>query len=166
MKKVLVVGCSGSGKSVFARKLRDLTNLPLIHLDNIWWNEDKTHITHEEFDSQLNEILSADEWIIDGDFSRTYEMRMRAADTIFVLDYPLEVCLGGAEARIGKKREDLPWVEQEFDKDFERWIGNWRRDKLPVLKNLIEKYSAEKNIIVFKSREEADLFLKTYSNNE
>ncbi|MFQ9394077.1 MAG: hypothetical protein ACLR2E_08270 [Lachnospiraceae bacterium] len=71
--KIIVLGCSGSGKSTFSRKLAARTGLPLIHLDNIWWRPDQTHITREEFDQKLNEILHDDFWIIDGDYSRTYE---------------------------------------------------------------------------------------------
>ena len=61
--KIIVLGCSGSGKSTFSRKLAARTGLPLIHLDNIWWRPDQTHITREEFDQKLNEILHDDFWI-------------------------------------------------------------------------------------------------------
>lgn len=159
MKRVMVIGPSGAGKSVFSRKLRDKTGLPVYHLDNIWWKEDKTHITKEEFDEKLAELVAKDEWIIDGDYSRTYELRVKAADTVFFLDYPLEVCLAGAEGRIGIKREDIPWVEEKFDPDFKEWIIDWRKNKMPLITALFEKYKDEKSIIIFKSRSEADDFL-------
>ena len=159
MKRVIVIGPSGAGKSEFSRRLRDKTGLPLYHLDNVWWKEDKTHITREEFDKRLAELLIKDEWIIDGDYSRTYENRLIAADTAFFLDYPLEVCLTGVESRIGTKREDIPWVEEDFDPEFKEWILNWRASKLPLITALFEKYRLEKNIIIFKSRNEADTFL-------
>ncbi len=159
MKRVLVIGPSGAGKSEFSRRLREKTGLPLFHLDNVWWKEDKTHITREEFDVKLAELISKDEWILDGDYSRTYEVRFKAADTVFFLDYPLEVCLAGVSSRIGTKREDIPWVEDEFDPEFKEWIINWRESKLPLITALFEKYKAEKNIIIFKSRSEADNFL-------
>ena len=155
----MVIGPSGAGKSVFSRKLRDKTGLPVYHLDNIWWKEDKTHITREEFVEKLAVIVAKDEWIIDGDYSRTYELRVKAADTVFFLDYPLEVCLAGAEGRIGTKREDIPWVEDKFDPDFKEWIIDWRKNKMPRITALFEKYKDEKNIIIFKTRLEADDFL-------
>ena len=65
--KIIVLGCSGSGKSTFSRKLHEKTNLPLIHLDNIWWKPDRTHISRDEFDHKLVEILKSDKWIVDGD---------------------------------------------------------------------------------------------------
>ena len=120
MKKIVIIGPSGSGKSTFARKLQRILNIELFPLDNIWWNKDKTHISRDEFDMKLSNLLSLDAFIIEGDYSRTYQIRMEASDTIFFLDYPLEVCLSGAEERVGKKREDIPWVEEEFDPEFKK----------------------------------------------
>ena len=79
-RKILVIGCPGSGKSTFSKNLRDITGLPLFHLDNIWWKPDKSHISREEFDQKLDEILRTDRWIIDGNYSRTFETRFQACD--------------------------------------------------------------------------------------
>ena len=65
-QKIIVVGCPGSGKSTLSKELRDVTGLPLFHLDNIWWKPDKSHISREEFDQKLDEILLTDRWMIDG----------------------------------------------------------------------------------------------------
>lgn len=108
MKKVVILGSPGSGKSMFARKLEKCTGLPLVHLDNVWWKPDKTHISRDEFDTILNSIICKDDWILDGDFSRTYEVRMNACDTIFFLDYSEDVCMDGIRARVGKERPDIP----------------------------------------------------------
>lgn len=159
MKRIVVVGPSGAGKSEFSRKLSEKLNIPLYHLDNIFWKEDKTHITRDEFDIKLNDILKNDKWIIDGDYSRTYKTRMDKSDTIFFLNYPLEVCLSGVESRIGKKRLDIPWIEDEFDPEFKEWIINWFKDTYPILIDLLEKYKGEKNVIIFKNREEANRYL-------
>ena len=71
----------------------------------------------------------------------------------------MEVCLAGAEERIGKKREDLPWIETEFDEEFRQWILDFPKDQLPVIYEMTEQYRNEKKIIVFRSREEAEDFL-------
>ena len=63
MKKIIVLGCSGSGKSTFAIKLHEKLGLPLYHLDNIWWKDDRTHISREEFDEKLDGLIKLDSWI-------------------------------------------------------------------------------------------------------
>lgn len=159
MQKIMIIGCSGAGKSVFARKLRDITGLPLYYLDQIWHKPDKTNITREEFDARLSEIVQKACWIIDGNYQRTLEVRLRACDTVILLDYPTEVCLAGAAARVGTVREDLPWVEDVFDEEFRQWISEFRKDVLPKIYDLLSKYENEKEILIFKSRAEADAYL-------
>lgn len=160
MKKVLILGCAGSGKSTFARKLKNIVNIPIYHLDMIWHKPDKTNVTFEEFDNKLNEILKKDEWIIDGNYQRTLEIRLKECDSVFLLDYPFEVCFEGAASRIGKKRDDLPFIEEEMDEEFRNHIINFSKNKLPNLYRLLDKYSKEKNIIIFKSRKEASEYLE------
>ena len=158
-KKIIVIGPSGAGKSYFSKQLANITNLPLYHLDNLFWKQDKTHITREEFDEKLFELLKQDKWIIDGDYSRTYELRIKSADTIFFLDFPLEDALKGVEQRIGKPRDDIPWKEDSFDPEFKQWIIDWYKNTQPWVYHLVEKYKDSKNIIVFKSREEMNSYL-------
>lgn len=160
MLKIIVIGCPGAGKSTFARKLRDVTGLPLYYLDMLWHKPDQTNISREEFDIRLYEMVKTDRWIIDGNYLRTLEMRLNECDTVFFMDYPLEICLEGAASRIGKKREDLPWIETEFDEEFRQWIVDFSKDQLPQIYELLEKYQDGKNIIIFKSREEADDYIE------
>lgn len=160
MKKVIVIGCPGSGKTTFAEKLNKLTGLPLYYLDAIWHKPDKTHIPREEFDRRISEIFAAPEWIIDGNYNRTIEMRLKECDTVFLFDLPTEVCLQGATERIGKGRYDLPWIEKELDPEFEGFIKEFPKTTLSQIYELLEKYKKEKQVIVFKSRKDADEFLK------
>ena len=142
MKKVLILGCPGAGKSTFARKLRDKTGLPLYYLDMIWHKPDRTTITKQEFDAKLSEIIKQEEWIIDGNY-------------VFFLDLPTNVCLAGVEGRIGSEREDMPWQEEELSAEFRNFIINFSRDEIPEINEMLRKYK-NKNIIIFKSREEID----------
>lgn len=159
-QKIMVIGSPGAGKSTFSRKLRDITNLPLYYLDMIKHKPDRTEMSSEEFDEKLSQILIEERWIIDGNYQRTLEMRLRECDTVFLFDLPKEVCLAGAEARIGTKREDLPWIETEEDLEagFRQWIEDFPTQALPTIYQLLEKYK-DKKIIIFKSREEADSYL-------
>lgn len=89
MKKILVIGCSETGKNSFTRRLRDEADLPFYYLDMIWHKLDKTGVTRQEFNRIQSEIPVQDEWIIDGNYDCIY-----------------------------KKREAMPWVEDELDVEF------------------------------------------------
>ena len=162
MKKVIVLGCPGAGKSTFARKLRELTGLPLHYLDQIWHKPDRTTVSREEFDEKLGQILARDEWIIDGNYKRTVERRIAACDTAFLLDYPVEVCLAGAAARAGQPREDMPWIETELRPDLAEYIRDFAATQLPHDYELLERYGQGREIVIFHSREEADAWLRLY----
>ena len=154
------MGSPGAGKSVFSKKLREVTNLPLYHLDMLYYNEDGTHISKEELEEKLKEIFKEDKWIIDGNYQRTLEMRIKECDTVFLLDFPTEVCIEGAKNRIGKNRDDLPWIEEKLDEEFEQRIIKFSKDKLPQIYELLNKYKENLNITIFKSRKEADKYIE------
>ena len=161
MQKVIVIGCPGSGKTTFAERLNIITGLPLYYLDAIWHKPDKTHISRENFDKSISAILNTAEWIIDGNYSRTLEIRLQQCDTVFLFDLPTEVCIQGATDRLGKGRYDLPWIDKELTPSFKQSIQDFPRNSLPIIYELIEKYSKNRQIIVFKSREDVDVFLKS-----
>ena len=165
MNKIIVLGCSGSGKSTFAERLQKITKLPLYHLDNIWWKPDRTHISRDEFDRKLDDLVNRDNWIIDGDYSRTYEKRIAACDTVFFLDYDVEVCMKGIMDRVGKERKDIPWTDDKLDSELVKQVRNYETMDKPVLLELFNKYS-NKNIIMLHSREEANALLKNMIANQ
>lgn len=160
MKKIIVIGCPGSGKSTFSVKLRKRTGFPLFHLDMMYWNPDRTTVGKAVFIERLSGALRGDEWIIDGNYGSTMELRLRACDTVIFLDYPLEVCLKGIGERKGKVRSDMPWIEKEGEEDeeFIEFIKNYNFQSKPKVMELLEKYF-DKDIYIFKSREEAEKFL-------
>lgn len=159
MKKVIVIGCPGSGKTTFSEKLSKKTGIPLYYLDAIWHRADRTHIPVEEFEDRLSEIYLQDEWIIDGNYASSFEARIKECDTVFFFDLPTEVCLEGAIERLGKKRADMPWFDNELDPYFKKTIETFGEYILPYMYEVIEKHQEGKNIVVFKSRDEANKYL-------
>ena len=159
-QRILVIGSPGAGKSTFSRKLRDKTGISLCYLDMIYHNPDRTSVGREVFDERLSQVLNTDEWIIDGNYQRTLPLRFEKCTEVFFFDLPVEECLQGAEARIGRKREDMPWVENEFDPEFRQYILDFSKDQLPKIYQLTELYADTKKIVVFHSRQEADAWLE------
>ena len=141
MKKVIVIGCPGAGKSTFARKLSAKTGLPLYYLDMIWHLPDRTILSREEFATRLEMITSGEKWIIDGNYLHTMPFRLQNCDTVFFFDLPTDVCLAGAEERIGKEREDMPWTEERLDEEFRQWIIDFPMQQLPVINSLLSEYN-------------------------
>lgn len=155
MKKVLVIGSPGSGKSTFARNLRELTGLPLVYLDRLQWNADRTVVDRSVFLARLEEALQMDAWIIDGNYACTLEMRLQECDTVFFLDFPVDLCLKGIEERRGAVRPDMPWVEEEEDPAFTEFVRRFPVETRPVILELLERYD-DKAIHTFTSREAAN----------
>ena len=158
MRKVIIIGCPGSGKSTFARGLSEKTGLPIHHLDNIWFRPDGEHITRDEFDGKLGEILAEDEWIIDGNYQRTLGRRLDEADTVILMDIPIDECMKGIRERIGIKRKDFPCIKYDLDEEFATRVWSFGENELPRIYNLL-KTQVDKKVVIFHKREDADRFL-------
>lgn len=163
MKRVMVIGCPGAGKSTFSRALQQRTGLPLVHLDKLFWNADKTHVSQEEFRRRLDRALEQEAFILDGNYFSTMERRLRKCDTVFFLDYPLAVCLAGIEQRRGKLRPDMPWIETEPDPEFMQFVLDFPGEVTPLIRDLLKKYP-NTDIFRFQSREMSEDYL--HKDNE
>ncbi|WP_394405581.1 adenylate kinase [Streptococcus sp. 20-1249] len=159
MKRVIVIGCPGSGKSTFSRKLAAVTKLPLFHLDMLNWNANKTTVSSDLFFERQESVLKQEEWIIDGNYGSTLEMRFAACDTIIFLDYPVVVCLAGIRDRVGQASPDMPWIEEELDQDLLAFVRDFPKNSRPQIMTLLSSH-ADKDMYQFTNREEAIQFLE------
>ena len=161
----MIIGCGGAGKSTLARQLGEKTGLPVVHLDKLFWRPGWEHISREEFDRLHREALMGEKWILDGNFDRTMEERMRYCDTVVYLDFSRFACLFGVAKRIlttyGKVRPDMgEGCPERFDLDFLKWVWNFNKNKRENTYRLLnEAEGIEK--IVLKNRRAVRAFLKS-----
>ena len=165
MKRIIIIGCGGSGKSTLARKMGEKLNLPVVHLDRLYWNPGWQEVSSAEFDEKLAAELSKPQWIIDGNFSRTMPQRLAACDTVIYLDYNSFVCLWGVICRVvksyGKTRPDMgEGCPERFDLVFLKWVWQYnRKNRDRNYQYLNETNHAE--TYAFKNRRQLKKFLKT-----
>ena len=165
MERILIIGCPGSGKSTLARALKEKLHLPVIHLDQLWWKDGWEHVTREEFDSRLAMALNMDEWIIDGNYSRTIPQRISRCDTIIYLDVDRWECLLGAMQRLikyrGKTRPDMGGnCPERFDRDHMKYIWNFNKNNRGMQYTYLAQAKHAKHIVL-KNRKEVKAFLNT-----
>ena len=164
MKRIMIIGCGGAGKSTLARQLGEKTGLPVVHLDKLFWRPGWEHISRDEFDVLHREALMGEKWILDGNFDRTMEERIKHCDTVIYLDFSRSVCLFGVAKRIlttyGKVRPDMgEGCPERFDLDFLKWVWNFNKNKRENIYRLLnEAEGIEK--IVLKNRRAVRAFLK------
>jgi adenylate kinase family enzyme len=93
IRRVSVVGSSGSGKTTFAAQLAARLGVRHIELDAIWWGPNWTHLDAETFAAKVDEATSDEAWVCDGNFSAVRPIVLERADTVVWLDLPLGTCL-------------------------------------------------------------------------
>lgn len=160
-KRILIIGCAGSGKTYFSRKLSKLFNISRIHIDSIYWKEDKSHISREELLKEFDKIFQTDSFILDGNYSHTLSYRLDYADTVFFFDFPKELCLQGIKERKGKQRSDMPFISSDGDRvDLLEHINNFAKEDRPLILEELDKHP-NINVIIFHDRDEANNYLKS-----
>lgn len=177
MKRILVFGNGGSGKSTLSRQLEKILNIKVYHLDTYKWKPGLIENSDEEWNKSVNEILSREEWILDGNYRRIINERIALADTIFVLDMPILLCLYRVlKRRIIKRKmiykksssEIKKWHSKKLGWSYVKWIINFKRAKAPEIAENLKPYEGEKDIIVFKYNYQVKRYIKTlekkYSN--
>lgn len=166
MKRIIVIGSSGAGKSVFARRLAEKTGIELIHLDKLHWKPNWVEPSKDEWDKTVENAVKGEFWIIDGNYSRTLDIRLKACDTVIFLDVPRVVCVWRILKRAATYRKggrpDLPeGCDEKFNWDFIKLTWSYPNRSKPKVEALLKNFQDEKNLVRLRSRKEVKSFLKT-----
>jgi adenylate kinase family enzyme len=163
MKRVVVVGSGGSGKSTFSRRLSEATGLDVIHLDSVFWRPNWERTPKDEWERKVRELIEGDSWIMDGNFGSTRKIRFDACDTAILLDLPRPVCMYRVIKRAimywGRSRPDMAeGCHEKIDLEFLSWVWNFpKQGRSRILDDL--RSLSDKSIYVLKSKREAESFL-------
>jgi adenylate kinase family enzyme len=149
VRRVVVLGRGGAGKSTFAARLGASLGLPVIELDKHFWPPDLTPLPADRWAATQRRLVGADRWILDGDLGPydVLPVRLQAADTVIVLDFPLWRCAWRA---LRRSRENLA---------FWRWLVSYRRRALPVVMAAIAEHAGHAELRVFRDPRAVERFL-------
>jgi adenylate kinase family enzyme len=165
MRRVLVIGSGGAGKSTFAARLGARTGLPVIHLDALYWRAGWRETPREEWAARVEELLAGDEWIMDGNYGGTMERRLAACDTVVFLDLPRALCLWRVIKRRaifrGRARPDMAeGCRERLTWEFARWVWTYRRVRRPGVLKRLGELSEGQRVHVLRSSREVRRFLE------
>jgi adenylate kinase family enzyme len=171
MNRILVIGSAGSGKSTFSQELSKAMNLPVIHLDRYYWKPNWVPTPNEEWDHFVEEAANQEQWIMDGNYSRTLAIRLKRADTIIFLDMPRTLCIYRIiKRRIkyhGKTRPDLnEECPEKLDWSFIMWVWNYKKRSRTKTMNTLDGVKDQKQIIILTTRKQVNDFLNRIKSNE
>jgi adenylate kinase family enzyme len=160
---VLVVGCGGSGKSTLARALSRKLGLPLVHLDREYWRAGWIEPPRDEWQARVRALCAADDWVIDGNYGDTMELRLARADTVVFLDLPTASCLLGIGRRFlrwrGKPRPDMAeGCPETITGEFLRYVLSYRRTRRAGVLDRLARFDGD--VVVLTSRRAARRFAK------
>lgn len=163
MRRIVIIGCGGAGKSTLARQLGEKLNIPVVHLDKLFWKPGWVEMPKDEFDILHGQEISKDQWIIDGNFNRTMQERIARCDTVIYLDFSRLACLGGVAKRVlttyGTVRPDMgEGCPERLDMDFLKWVWNYNRNKREKNYQLLNE-ATHAQVIVLKNRRQVKDFL-------
>ena len=164
MKRVLVIGSGGAGKSTFARRLGERLGLPVIHLDKVFWRAGWVETPKDEWQRKVEELCAGDSWVMDGNYSGTLDVRLGACDTVVFLDLPRVLCtwrvLKRAVMYRDTPRPDMaPGCRENLQPKFLHWVWTYRKRRRPKILATLGRVAGEKRVIRLSSSAEVERFL-------
>ncbi len=171
MKKVMVIGCSGAGKSTFSKRLHSKTKIELIHLDKYFWKSNWEEPNPDEWENIVKKLSARDNWIMDGNYGRTMNIRFAEADTIIFLDYSTSKCLWRTKKRTiqyrNKVRPDMSkGCKERFDFNFYYYVATFNLLRRKSLISKLNNLSKNKKIVILKNDNQVSKFLEKFNKSE
>ncbi|MCY7377690.1 MAG: DNA topology modulation protein [Pyrinomonadaceae bacterium] len=168
MKRILVIGSCGAGKSTFSRLLHEAAGLKLVHLDKLYWKPNWVEPAKDEWRKTVEKTLQGDGWILDGNYGGTLALRLEKCDTVIFLDFPRTVCNWRVIKRVllyrqGSRPDMAEGCAEKFDWEFVKWTWNYPKRSKPRVEELPERFKDEKKIIRLESKAEVESFFINYS---
>jgi adenylate kinase family enzyme len=162
MERIAIVGCGGSGKTELARRLAERLDLPLTHLDAVYYDDTWNPLPPDVFAAAQERLVAQPRWVIDGNYASTLPIRLAAADTVVVLDLPARTCLWGIgrrQWRHGSGQHSASGVYNRINGSFVRYVLGYRRTMLPRVQQLIAVHASTADVKVLRNRSEVDRFV-------
>lgn len=168
MKRIAIIGSSGSGKSTLARQLGATLEIPVIHLDRHFWHPGWVGTPLDEWKQMVKEMTQRQQWIIDGNYRETLDIRLEAADTVVFLDLPRWLCTWRAIKRrieyMNRTRPDMAegCKEPLFDPHllhFMRRIWDYPNRAWPQVTQELQQVAHHKRVIWLESTRDVNTFL-------
>jgi adenylate kinase family enzyme len=171
MKRVLVIGPGGAGKSTFAKRLGKLLGIEVKHLDKFYWRTGWTKPSNDDWLQTVTELTSGDAWIMDGNFGGTLDLRLRSCDTIIFLDMPRLLCLWRITKRRlryrNRSRPDMAeGCAEKLDLEFISWVWNYAHRSRPRVIRLLEEHSRSKEVVWLRSNAEVERFFEKVQHHK
>lgn len=166
MRKVLVIGSPGAGKSTFSQRLAERTGLPLVHLDAIYWSPGWVKTPKDEWLRTVDELLAGDAWILDGNYAGTLDRRLAVCDTVFYLDLPRAVCLWRAvKRRFMYHRRSRPDMragnDERITRELIQWIWDYPAKRRPGVLAKLDALRPDQRAVILRSTAEMEACLGT-----
>ncbi len=163
MQRVAVVGSGGAGKTTFSRELSRRTGLPVVHLDHYYWKPGWVATPRDEWRIVLSEKLQGDQWIADGNYAGTFDVRFSRADTIIVLALPRWRCISRAIRRsLGNHGHSVQadGCPERIDVTFLWWLWRYPKDSRPLLNEALRVHGQAATVVELNSSRDVSRFLE------
>jgi adenylate kinase family enzyme len=160
MRRIVVVGSPGSGKTTLALKLGDKLGLPVIHLDVLYLRPGWQPSAREDFRARVSRAVAGNEWIVDGSFGGlALDLTIARADTFIAIERPRWLCLWRVMWRSAFQRHgprpDLPdGCPEMFDLDLLRQTWRWPADRAPEIEAERRQYGPAVPVIRLRTDRE------------